>query len=145
HDEGCGDDERAAKKTSHGSSRVTPGLAPLPGGLAVQALVYAVVTFVSRPKRRAARARDEAGLDQQRHDLAVADGLAVEALDRQALDPRRLCLPHQRRQRSAELSPRGPTERHERPAAALHEERRLAADQHDVRSRYARGPRARSL
>ena len=93
-----------------------------------------------RAQHGAARAGEEAGLDEQRHDLRLGHRLAVEALDREPLRAaaRVTC--------ATSAASAGPqpllvrlAQRHERPAAALDEERRLAAEQDDVRARDARG------
>ena len=59
--------------------------------------------------------------------------------------PPRFTWPTSARERGAEPRLVGLAQRHERAAAALDEERRLAAEQHDVRAGDARRPRARAL
>src|SRR5436305_8571631 len=48
-----------------------------------------------RAKNSAARAGEEPGLEQERHDLRLADRLAVEAFDSQALGASALHVRHQ--------------------------------------------------
>ena len=75
----------------------------------------------------------------------LADGMAVEALDREPLRAAALDVVDERRERRTQPRFVRLAQRHERAAAALDEERRLAAEQDDVRTRDARGPRAGAL
>ena len=96
-------------------------------------------------KHGAARPGEEAGLEQQRHDLGLADGVAVEALDR---EPLRAAAPHvvdERGERRTQPGLVRLAQRHERAPAALDEQRCLSAEQDDVRARDARRARARAL
>src|SRR5215210_590563 len=92
-----------------------------------------------------ARARHEPGLEQQRHDLRVADGLAVEALDGEPLPAAPFDVGDEGRQRLPEPVLLGLPQRDERAAAALDVQRRLAAEQDHVRPCDARGPGAGAL
>src|SRR5690348_6647823 len=98
-----------------------------------------------RAKDRAARAGEEACFDEQRHDHGVDDLLAVEALHGEALRTAATDMCDEGRERDAEPFLLRLAQRDDRPAAALHEERRLAAEQDDLRPGYPRGPRAGAL
>jgi signal transduction histidine kinase len=92
-----------------------------------------------------ARAGEEAGVDQQRHHHRVGDRLAVEALDREPLGASALHVGDEGGERDAQPLLLRLTQRNERAAAALDEERRLAAEQDDVRAGDARRPSACAL
>src|SRR2546423_6167356 len=107
-----------------------------------RALVKARLSAQNSP----ARAGEEPDLEQQRHDLRLADRLPVEALDGETLLPATLLhLLDERDERSAEPAFLGITERHERAAAALDEERRLASEKDDLGPCNPRGARTRAL
>ena len=88
---------------------------------------------------------EEAGLDEQRHRVGLGHRLAVEALDREPLRAARRGRARRARRAPAGATPRRVAQRHERAAAALDVERRLAAEQDDVRARDARRARAGAL
>ena len=71
--------------------------------------------------------------------------LAVEALDRQPLRAAALDVRDERRERRRAAILVRLAQRHERAAAALDEQRRLAAEQDDVRAGDARRARAGAL
>src|SRR5438094_6785133 len=100
---------------------------------------------LSSAKRRAARALDESGLEQERHDRRLANCLAVEPLDRETFHARPADVVDQRGESVAEPAILRIAQRDERAAAALDEQRRLAAEEHHARARDPRGPRARTL
>ena len=87
-----------------------------------------------RPEHGAPGSCEKAGLDEQCHRLGLRDRPAVEPLDRKAL---RVPVTHPVRER-AESGPQplllGLAEWHQRATAALDEERRRPAEEHDVRS-----------
>src|SRR6184192_583952 len=92
----------------------------------------------SGPEHGAARAGEEPGLDEQRQHLVLGHRFAVEALDRKALRTAGADVLDERGEcRSQPLLIRL-AERDERTAAALDEERSLAAQQDDVRAGDAR-------
>src|SRR6266550_3539227 len=98
----------------------------------------------SRTQDGAARAGEETGLDEQRHRVALGDGLAVEALDREAL---LRAVAANVLDQSGERGPE-PTlfrvpQRDQRAAAALDEERGLTAEEDDFRTRDPGCPRPR--
>ena len=97
------------------------------------------------PQHGAARACEEAGFEQQRHDLRLADGAPVEALDREPLRAAALDVVDERGERGTEPRLVGVAQRHERAAATLDEQRRLTAEQHDLRARHACRAGARAL
>src|SRR5262249_56200535 len=74
------------------------------------------------------RPGQEAGLEQQRVDRRLRDGLAVEALDREPLRAAVLHVLDERGERGAQPLVLGLAQRDERPPTALHEQRRLAAE-----------------
>src|SRR5437868_5332427 len=81
------------------------------------------------PKDRTARAGEEAGLEEERHHVRLADGLTVEALDRETLRTAAPDVLDERGERGPQPFLVGLPERDEGAAAALDEERRLAAEQ----------------
>src|SRR5438477_12218046 len=107
--------------------------------------IYPFELRLSSAKRRAARALDETRLQQERHDRRLPDRLAVETLDCESLHARPADVVDQRGESFAEPVILGIAQRHERAAAALDEQRRLAAEEHHARARDPRGPRARTL
>src|SRR6266511_3563422 len=92
-----------------------------------------------RAKHGAPGTGEETCLEQQRHDLCLADRLAVEAFDREPLRAALLHMVDERRKRDAQPTLFRIAQRHERAAAALDEQRGLSAEQDDVRSGDARG------
>jgi len=98
-----------------------------------------------RPKDGAPRAREEARLDEQRHHVALGDRLAVEPLDRQALEPRPARVVDQGDERNPEPPFLGIAEGDERAAAALDEEGGLAVEKDDVRAGHSRRAGAGAL
>src|SRR4051794_5901602 len=96
-------------------------------------------TMRLRTEDRTPRAGEEAGLDEQRHRNRLDDRLAVEPLHRQALAAGAADMRNEGRERDAQPLLLGLAQRDERAAAALDEEGRLAAEQHDVGARDARG------
>src|SRR6266508_5964402 len=99
----------------------------------------------SRPQDGAARTGEEACLEQQRHDLRLADRTAVEALDREPLRAAALHMLDESGERRAQPRLVRLAQRHERAAAALDEQCRFTAEQHHVRACNARGARAGAL
>src|SRR6478735_1018103 len=100
-------------------------------------------TGALRPQDRAPWACEEARLDEQRQGVALDDRAAVEALDR---EPPPTIGPHpfdERREGRPEPLGVRVAQRQQRAAAALDVERRLAAQEHDVGSRHARGASGR--
>ena len=97
-----------------------------------------------RTQDRPPRARQEADLDEERHDVALRDRLAVEALNREALQASCADLFDERGQRRAEPVLVRIAERDKRAAATLDEERRLAAEQDDLRAGNTSGSSARA-
>src|ERR671930_1310264 len=100
---------------------------------------------LSSAKCRPARALDETGLEQERHDRGFAHRLAVEALDREASLSRAAEVLDQCREGLAEPVFLGIAQRDERAAAALHEQRGLAAEQDDPCACNSGGSGARAL
>src|SRR5207248_11204844 len=98
-----------------------------------------------RAQNRPPRAHEEAGFDQQGQHERLGDGLAVEALDGQPFRAAALHLRDERSQRDAEPVLLRLAQRHERAAAALDEERRLASEQDDMRAGNARRATVRAL
>jgi hypothetical protein len=99
----------------------------------------------SRAQHGAPRPGEETGLEEERHDLGLAYRAPVEALDCQPLQARRARVLDERRERGAEPGLLGIPKRDERAPAALDEERRLAAEEHDVGAGDPRGAGARAL
>src|SRR6266542_1381574 len=97
------------------------------------------------PKDSAAGAGEEAGLEQERHHVGLPHGLAVEALDREALRATAPDVLHERRERGPQPFLVRLAERDERAAAPLDEERRLTAEEDHLGSRDARSPCAGAL
>src|SRR6266511_3384000 len=87
-----------------------------------------------RTQHGAARACEESHVEQERHDLRLADRLAVEPFDREALRAALLDVFDECAEGDAEPSFLGIAQRNERAPAALDEQRRLAAEQDDVRA-----------
>src|SRR5436190_2726423 len=100
--------------------------------LTVQVCFYSCGQVPSRTKRRSARALDESRVEEERHDRRLADRLAVEALDRQPLHAGALDVLDQGRESLAQPLVLRLAQRDERPAAALDEQRRFAAEEDDV-------------
>src|SRR5918996_1658380 len=99
----------------------------------------------SRPQHGPPRPREEAGLEEERHDLRLADRLAVEALHRQAPHARAAGMGDEGLESRPQPGLLGLAQRDERAAAALDEKRRLAAEQDDLGAGHAGGPRSRAL
>src|SRR5436190_13269497 len=113
----------------------------LDGALAI----YPLEARLSSAKRRAARSLDETRVQQQRHDRRLRDRLAIEALDREPLHARPADVVDECRERFAEPVVLQIAQRHERAAAALDEQRRLAAQQDDPCARDSGCPGAVAL
>ena len=90
-------------------------------------------------------AGEEAGLEQERHQLGVGNRLAVEALDREALPALRLHVLDEGRECGPQPLLVGLAERDDRAPTALDEERCLAAEEDDVRACDAGSPAAGRL
>src|SRR6266540_1158327 len=84
------------------------------------------------PKDSAARAGEEACVEQERHHVGLPHRFAVEALDREALRTTAPDVLHERRERGPQPFLVRLAERDERAAAALDEERRLAAEEDEL-------------
>ena len=94
-------------------------------------------------QHRSPRAGEETGLDEQRHDLRLGHGLAVETLDGKPLrlteTRRRANVLDQRSDRGAQPLLVRLAQRDERAAAALDVEGGLPTEEHDLRPRHAGG------
>src|SRR5579862_5628682 len=101
--------------------------------------------YPSRPEHGPAGAGEEAGLDEERQELALGDGLAVEALHRQPLAREPAGVVDEGGERDAETVGVGIFQRDERAPAALDEQHRPAAEQDDVGTGDARRSRSRAL
>src|SRR6266516_7019818 len=91
---------------------------------------------LSSAKRRAARALDESGLEQERHDRRLANCLAVEALDGKTLDSRPPNVLDQRGEGFAEPPILRIPQRDKRAAAALDEQSRSEEHTSELQSPY---------
>ena len=98
-----------------------------------------------RTKHGAPRPDEEACVDEERHHVALGDGLAVEALHREALGAARLDVLDECGERRAQPRIVALAQGNERPPAALDVEDRLAAEEDDVRTSHARRSRAGPL
>src|SRR5438874_3013318 len=130
---GCGVSTSTRSPTS-ACSRLAARARESPSGIAL------------RPQDCAPRSREEAGLDEQRHRVALRDRLAVEALDCEAL--LQALAPDVRDQgEERRLGPAlvGVAERDQRAPPALDEQGGLAAEQDDPGAGDAGGSRPRSL
>ena len=97
------------------------------------------------PQDGSARARQEARLEEERHQLRLPDRLAVEALDRQPLASLVLHVLDERSQGRPQPLLVRLTQRDDRAAAALHEQRGLAAEEDDLGSRDSGSSPSRRL
>src|SRR5439155_9543832 len=107
--------------------------------------IYPLEVRLSSAKRRAARALDETRVQQERHDRRLRDRLAVDALDCEPLHARPADVVDQRGESFAEPAILRIAQRDERAAAALDEQRRLAAQQDDACARDSGCPRTVAL
>src|SRR6266511_124015 len=87
-----------------------------------------------RAEDRATRTGEEAGFEQERHRVALADWIAVEAFDGQTLGTASTHVLHERRERGPQPRLVGVAKWQQRPATALHVEHRLTAEQDDLRA-----------
>ena len=98
-----------------------------------------------RTEHRAPRAGEESGLEEERHHFGLSDGSGVEALDCESLHPAPSHVLDERGERGPKPCLVRLAQRYERTSAPLDEQRRLAAEQDDVRACDARRPRAGTL